>query len=291
MGPAGKDGTSGSGSGTVTSVATGAGLTGGPITVAGTLVADWHAGVVAALGSNLTLTGGTLDATGGGSGTAGVTTWNTRDGDVVLLSADVTGALGYTPYSNANPAGYQTAANVTASLAPYALIASSVASFNTRTGPVTLTSLDVTTALTFTPYNATNPSGYQTAANVTASLAPYALSSSVPAARNAARMQAAWDGAAIVENDTYYLCFDAPYAGTINTLKYFTGAGSFSVAIQIGGVSVTGLSAVSVSSATPATATATAANTFSAGAQITAVVTGATGDPVNALLSLAVTWS
>lgn len=35
-----------------------------------------------------------------------------------------------------------------------------VSSFNTRTGAVTLTSGDVTTALTFTPYNASNPSGY-----------------------------------------------------------------------------------------------------------------------------------
>lgn len=37
---------------------------------------------------------------------------------------------------------------------------SGVSSFNTRTGSVTLISADVTTALTFTPYNATNPSGY-----------------------------------------------------------------------------------------------------------------------------------
>ena len=35
-----------------------------------------------------------------------------------------------------------------------------VTSFNTRTGAITLTSGDVTTALTFTPYNATNPSNY-----------------------------------------------------------------------------------------------------------------------------------
>jgi hypothetical protein len=39
-----------------------------------------------------------------------------------------------------------------------------VSSFNTRTGAVTLTSADVTSALTFTPYNATNPAGYITAA-------------------------------------------------------------------------------------------------------------------------------
>lgn len=37
-----------------------------------------------------------------------------------------------------------------------------VSSFNTRTGAVTLTSADVTTALAFTPYDATNPAGYTT---------------------------------------------------------------------------------------------------------------------------------
>ncbi len=35
-----------------------------------------------------------------------------------------------------------------------------VDSFNNRTGAVSLTSLDVTNALAFTPYNATNPAGY-----------------------------------------------------------------------------------------------------------------------------------
>jgi hypothetical protein len=47
--------------------------------------------------------------------------------------------------------------------ATYAPLAGSgVASFNTRTGAVTLSSSDVTTALTFTPYNSTNPSGFIT---------------------------------------------------------------------------------------------------------------------------------
>jgi hypothetical protein len=50
-----------------------------------------------------------------------------------------------------------------------------VASFNTRTGAVTLTSSDVTTALTFTPYNATNPSNY---------IALSALSASAPLSYN-----------------------------------------------------------------------------------------------------------
>ena len=39
-------------------------------------------------------------------------------------------------------------------------ISANVQSFNTRTGAVTLTSADVTTALGYTPYNATNPSNY-----------------------------------------------------------------------------------------------------------------------------------
>jgi len=51
---------------------------------------------------------------------------------------------------------------------------SGVSSFNTRTGVVTLTSGDVTTALTFTPYNATNPASYQTDTNVATALVPYA---------------------------------------------------------------------------------------------------------------------
>ena len=38
--------------------------------------------------------------------------------------------------------------------------AGGVTSFNTRVGAVTLTSSDVTTALTFTPYDSTNPAGY-----------------------------------------------------------------------------------------------------------------------------------
>jgi hypothetical protein len=106
-----------------------------------------------------------------------------------------------------------------------------------------------------------------------------------------ARLQAQWVSGAVVQNDTVWLAYDAPYAGTVNSLKYFAGNGSFSVAIQINDVNVTGLSSISVSSATPTTATATGANTFDIEQRITAVVTGATGSPTDALLSLAVTWS
>lgn len=50
------------------------------------------------------------------------------------------------------------------------VLVAGVTSFNTRAAAVTLTSGDVTSALTFTPYSASNPSGYQTAAQVTAAV-------------------------------------------------------------------------------------------------------------------------
>jgi hypothetical protein len=62
-------------------------------------------------------------------------------------------------------------------------IASGVTSFNTRTGAITLTSGDVTGALGFTPYNATNPSGYIsgiTSAMVTGALGYTPYNSSNP---------------------------------------------------------------------------------------------------------------
>jgi hypothetical protein len=48
---------------------------------------------------------------GGGSG---VSTFNTRVGAVTLLSADVTGALGFTPYADSNPNGYITGSGTAA---------------------------------------------------------------------------------------------------------------------------------------------------------------------------------
>ena len=119
---------------------------------------------------------------------------------------------------------------------------------------------------------------------------PFLPVASAPKARDKARLQAQWQNAATVSDDTVWW-WDMPYGGTISTLKYFTGNGSFTVAIKINGTTVTGLGAVAVSSSTPATATATAANTFAAGDNITAVITGSTGSPTDALLSLAVTWS
>jgi hypothetical protein len=109
--------------------------------------------------------------------------------------------------------------------------------------------------------------------------------------RNQGRMQLEWVSGATVANDTVYFAYDAPYAGTLNYLQYFAGTGSFTLSVQINGVSVTGLTALSVASATPAQANATGANTFAAGAHITGVITAASGSPADVLLSLAATWS
>ena len=142
--------------------------------------------------------------------TTGVASVNTRTGAVVLNAADITAALTYTPYNSSNPTGYQTAPAVAATLLSYATLSSpaltgvplaptaqagtsttqlattafvaasvaasttGVSSVNTRTGAVTLIAGDITNALTYVPYNSTNPAGHQTAANVATTLLAYA---------------------------------------------------------------------------------------------------------------------
>jgi hypothetical protein len=88
-------------------------------------------------------------------------------------------------------------------------------------------------------------------------------------------------------NGTVYLCLYAPRAGTITALTHQLTSGSVSVAIQIGGVSVTGLSAISPSSKT--TTSASAANTFVAGDVISLVYSSAS-TPVNFAGFLHITW-
>ena len=110
-------------------------------------------------------------------------------------------------------------------------------------------------------------------------------------ARRSARLQIQWVTGATVTADTFYFAYDAPYAGVINSLTYFAGVGSFTLAVEISGTPVTGLGAVSVNSATPATTNATAANTFAAGQIIEGVITSPASSPTDVLLSLNVTWA
>lgn len=109
--------------------------------------------------------------------------------------------------------------------------------------------------------------------------------------RSSVTMELQWTSGAIVTNDTVYFVYSPPYGGTVNSLTYFTGAGSYSVDVKINGVGVGALTGISVSSSTPATVSATSANTFTAGQAIIAAITAATSDPTDTMLVLSVTWS
>ena len=139
----------------------------------GTVTSVTGAGTV----SGLTLTG---SITTSGSLTLG--------GTLSLTSGNVTSALGYTPYNATNPDGYITSS----ALSPYLTSATAATTYQPLDGDLTaiaalagtvglirktaantysldtntyltgITSSQVTTALGYTPYNATNPAGYTT---------------------------------------------------------------------------------------------------------------------------------
>jgi len=125
---------------------------------------------------NLTINGVSFDLSADRSWTiaSGVTSFNSRTGAITPTAGDYTTAL-VTEVTNlyytdararaaislttTGTSGSATYNNTTGVLNIPAY-QGGVTSFNTRTGAITLTSSDVTTALTYTPYNATNPSAY-----------------------------------------------------------------------------------------------------------------------------------
>lgn len=105
-----------------------------------------------------------------------------------------------------------------------------------------------------------------------------------------ARMQIEWPNNSSIVNGTLYFVYDAPRAGTINSLTHFCNTGGFVVAVRIDGVNVTGLGAVAPG-AVPGTTQATALNKFVAGQKVMAVIAGVTLPTSDGLLSLDVTWN
>lgn len=162
------------GTGSVTSVSAtvpiGFAISGSPITTSGTLAISFASGYslptnikqsnwddaytfvtgfptqTGNAGKYLTTDGSTLSW---GTIFSGVSSFNSRTGAVTLVGSDVINALGYTPVTNArtitiNGVTQDLTTNITFNTG-------GVTSFNTRTGAVTLSSSDVTTALGFTP--------------------------------------------------------------------------------------------------------------------------------------------
>jgi hypothetical protein len=130
----------------------------------GTVTSVSGAGTV----SGLTLTG---SVTSSGSLTLG--------GTLSLTSGNVTTALGFTPYNATNPAGYTTNVGTVTSVSGTGTVSGlsltggvTTSGALTLGGTLSLTSGNVTDALGFTPYNATNPAGYITSS----ALSPYLTS-------------------------------------------------------------------------------------------------------------------
>lgn len=140
-----------SGGGTVTSVAfanaTNGGLSvsGSPITSSGTFTVG-HTNVLSASQATQAVYPITIDKNGHIESFGTAVTIPTKVSDLTndsgfisgISSADVTAALGFTPYNATNPSGFISG----------------------------ISSADVTTALGFTPYNASNPSSFISAADI-----------------------------------------------------------------------------------------------------------------------------
>lgn len=179
---------SGGGSGTVTSVGltapTGFSVTGSPVTASGTLALAFATGYSLpsdATQATWTAKQSALNGTGFVKSTAGVISYDTNTYLTGITSGQVTTALGFTPYNSTNPSGYISANQsitlsgdisgtgttaITTSLATITQAATGSfvkVTLDTKgrvTGNTAVGLSDITTALGFTPYNATNPSNY-----------------------------------------------------------------------------------------------------------------------------------
>jgi hypothetical protein len=183
-------------------------------------------------------------------------------------------------YSTTNPSGYQTAAQVTA-VVPVASALTPIMDGTAAIGVGTAWARSDHVHPTDTSrYAAANPSGYQTASQVSTAV--------VASVGSPVAIPIEFSQGAIVANGTITVLMKSPFAFTLNSMDYKVGtaAGSFTVAVQIAGAPITGLSAVAVSSASVLNAAATAANAVAAGQALSVVISATTGSPTGANLQL-----
>lgn len=241
----------------------------------------------------------------------GVTTWNTRTGDVLLEGADVIAALGFTPgppytlptASTVTLGGVKvdgstitiSGAGVISAAAGYVLpTASTVTLGGVKIDGTSITiSAGVISATAPTPYvlpaATTSTRGGVRPDGTTITIAGDVISAAIPTLF-AGAATVAWQGGAITSAGTYVFVVKWPWAtGIIDSISYYTGgtvSPSFAATVQIAGVTVTGLSAVAVNSSTPATTNASGANTVVAGQIVTLVISSVVGLPSNAAVQL-----
>ena len=128
----------------------------------------------------VSITSGTVTSVSGTGTVSGLTLTGTvttsgnliLGGTLSLTSSQVTTALGFTPYNATNPSGYTSNTGTVTSVSGTGTVSGLTLSGTVSTsgsltlgGTLSLTSGQVTTALDFTPYNSTNPSGYITASS------------------------------------------------------------------------------------------------------------------------------
>jgi hypothetical protein len=143
------------------------------------------------------------------------------------------------------------------------------------------------------PSGATGPSGPTGASGATGVVGVSgATGATGPNSTVTSIIPASWDSNTTVINATIPLMLP-PWAGggTVVSARYYTngtGTPSFVFAVNISGTPVTGLSAVTVNSSTPATTNATGANTFTSSSSLTLVISSASGTPNQALVEIVI---
>ena len=155
-----------------------------------------------------------------------------------ITSSDVITALGYTPYSSANPSGYISSASMS-SLTDTSLSSLSGGQFlkydstAAKWKNVSLAGTDVTTALGYTPYDSTNPSGYISSASLS-TLTDTSLSSITGGQfLEYNSTSSKWENKSLASTDVTTALGFTPYDAT-NPDGYITGIDSTDVTTALG---------------------------------------------------------